>query len=338
MTDITPREHRRGISWVSKITAIAAASTLIFATLTGTAHAAYPDPGLVRGDVFTHDPTMIRTSDGTYYTYSTHNGLEARSSTNRIDFAAAGAALPSGASWARQYSGDARELWAPDVSYQNGQYYMYYSASSFGSNHSAIGLAISSTGRPGSWRDRGRVITSSSRDSFNAIDPQLTVDAQGRWWLAFGSWWTGIKMIRIDPATGNRHADRTIHSLAGRTRTDLGIEAPHIVHRGGYYYLFTSWDLCCRGTGSTYKIMVGRSASITGPYVDRNGVRLTSGGGTEVLATHGGRVIGPGGQSVYRDGTQDLLVYHYYDRTDGGRHKLGINYLGIDAAGWPYVW
>jgi arabinan endo-1,5-alpha-L-arabinosidase len=304
----------------------------------GTARAAYPQPGLVRGDIGVHDPTMIRTSDGTYYTYSTHNGLEARSSSNRIDFAGAGAALPNGAAWAAAYSGDARELWAPDVSYQGGRYLMYYSASSFGSNHSAIGLAVSDTGRPGSWRDRGRVITSSSGAAYNAIDPQLSVDAEGRWWLAFGSWWTGIKLIRIDPATGNRHSDRTIHSLASRTRTDLGIEAPHIVRRGDHYYLFTSWDLCCRGTSSTYRIMVGRSRSITGPYLDRAGRALTAGGGTEVLAAHGDRVAGPGGQSVLRDGDQDPLVYHYYDRADAGRHKLGINHLGYDSAGWPYVW
>jgi len=304
----------------------------------GTARAAYPEPGLVRGDIGVHDPSMIRLPDGTYYVYSTHNGLEARTSTNRIDFAGAGAALPNGASWATQYSGDPRELWAPDVSYQGGRYLMYYSASSFGSNDSAIGLAISDTGRPGTWRDRGRVITSSPGDDYNAIDPHLTVDAEGRWWLAFGSWWTGIKMIRIDPATGNRHSDRTIYPLASRTRTDLGIEAPHIIRRGDYYYLFTSWDLCCRGTSSTYRIMVGRSRSITGPYVDRSGRLLTAGGGTEVLATHGDRVVGPGGQSILRDGDRDLLVYHYYDRRDGGRHKLGINYLGFDSAGWPYVY
>ncbi|MFI0355993.1 arabinan endo-1,5-alpha-L-arabinosidase [Actinomadura sp. 9N407] len=316
----------------------AAVAVTAVAAMAGTALAAYPEPGLVRGDIGVHDPTMIRTADGTYYTYSTHNGLEARSSTNRIDFAGAGAALPNGASWARAYSGDARELWAPDVSYQGGRYLMYHSASSFGSNNSAIGLAISDTGRPGSWRDRGRVITSSSRNDYNAIDPQLTVDAEGRWWLAFGSWWTGIKMIRIDPATGNRHSDRTVRSLASRTRTDLGIEAPHIVRHGDFYYLFTSWDLCCRGSASTYRIMVGRSRSITGPYTDRGGRALTGGGGTEVLATHGSRVIGPGGQSVLRDGDQDLLVYHYYDRADGGRHKLGVNHLGFDSAGWPYVW
>lgn len=331
MIGVCSRRIRRGVLAVG----LAAATALAMA---GPARAAYPEPGLVRGDVFVHDPTMIRAADGTYYVYSTHNGLEARSSTNRTDFSHAGSALPAGASWATAYSGDPRELWAPDVSYQGGRYLMYYSASTFGSNNSAIGLAVSDSGRPGTWRDRGRVITSSSRDDYNAIDPQLTVDAQGRWWLAFGSWWTGIKLIRIDPATGNRHSDRTIYSLARRSRDDLGIEAPHIIYRNGYYYLFTSWDLCCRGTSSTYRIMVGRSRSITGPYVDRSGRPLLSGGGTQVLASHGNRVIGPGGQSVLRDGNQDLLVYHYYDRTDGGRHKLGINYLGFDAAGWPYVW
>lgn len=331
MISASLRQVRRAV-----VAAGAALASVI--SLAGPAHAAYPEPGLVRGDVEVHDPTMIRASDGRYYVYSTHGGLEARASGNRIDFARAGAAFPSGVPWAAAYSGDPRELWAPDVSHQGGRYYMYYSASSFGSNHSAIGLAISDTGLPGSWRDRGRVITSSPANDYNAIDPQLTVDAHGRWWLAFGSWWTGIKLIRIDPATGNRHTDRTIYSIARRTWTDLGIEAPHIVYRNGWYYLFISWDLCCRGTSSTYRITVGRSRNITGPYLDRSGRPLLGGGGTEVLGTHGSRMIGPGGQSIVRDGDRDLLVYHYYDRLDGGRPKLGINYLSYDAAGWPYVW
>lgn len=151
---------------------------------------------------------------------------------------------------------------------------MYYAASTFGSNHSGIFLATSTTGASGSWTNQGLVIESNTSDDWNAIDPNLVIDDQGRWWLDFGSFWSGIKMVQLDPATGKR-LDGTIRSISGRNGG--AIEAPFIYRHGGYYYQFVSFDLCCRGASSTYRIMVGRSTSITGPYVDRNGTAMTSG-------------------------------------------------------------
>ena len=192
---------------------------------------------------------------------------------------------------------------------------------------------------PGTWTNRGLVIESSDAVDYNAIDPNLVVDAQGRWWLSFGSFWSGIKMTRIDPATGLRHgSDRTVHSLASRSVNSRSIEAPFIVRHGGYYYLFVSFDFCCRGTASTYRTMVGRSASVTGPYVDRAGRAMTGGGGTEILATHG-TVYGPGHPAVMPDADADVLIYHYYwDDNQPATGKLGINLLGWDSAQWPYVY
>jgi arabinan endo-1,5-alpha-L-arabinosidase len=301
------------------------------------AAAAYPDPGPVTGNITVHDPAAVRGADGVFSVFSTHNGIEIRTSNDRIAFTRAGSVLPNGATWATAFTGNVRDLWAPDVSFHNGQYYLYYSVSTFGSNTSAIGLATSPTARAGSWTDRGLVYSSAASGNFNAIDPNLIVDAAGKWWLAFGSWWTGIKMIQLDPASGKQlSSNQTRFNLAGRTSTALGIEAPFVFRHGGFYYLFTSWDLCCRGVNSTYRVMVGRSASVTGPYTDRSGAPLASGGGTELVASHG-RFIGPGGQSVITDGSQDLLVYHYYDGSDRGTPKLGINLLGWDADGWPVL-
>lgn len=312
---------------------LAAAATLL---LTAVPALAYPPPGRVTGDTVVHDPTMIRTSGG-YLLYSTHGYLEARTSTDRVHFTRAGSAFTSPPSWWRTYSPD-NDPWAPDISYQGGRYLLYYAVSSFGSNHSAIGLATSSTGRPGTWTDQGVVHSSSTSSDYNAIDPDLLVDASGRWWLSFGSHWTGIRMIRLDPATGKQHpTDRTRYHLATRPDSPHAVEAPDIVRHGGYYYLFASYDRCCAGTDSTYKIKVGRSASPTGPYVDRNGRRMLDGGGTLLLETHG-RHIGPGGQSVMRDSDGDVLVYHYYDGADGGTPKLGVNLIGWDSAGWPYLY
>jgi arabinan endo-1,5-alpha-L-arabinosidase len=299
--------------------------------------ATYPDPGRVTGNVTVHDPSMVRAVDGTYFLFSTHNGIEARTSRDRIAFTRAGSVLPNGATWATAYSGNVRDVWAPDVSVHAGLYYLYYAVSTFGSNKSAIGLATSPTAATGSWTDRGLVYDSATSSDYNAIDPSLTVDPDGRWWLAFGSWWTGLKMIQIDPATGKQLAsNRTRYNLASRTSTSLGIEAPYVLRHGSFYYLFSSWDLCCRGVNSTYRVMVGRSSTINGSYVDRSGVALTAGGGTEIVSSHG-RFIGPGGQSVIVDGADELLVYHYYDANNNGSPTLGINLIGWDTAGWPVL-
>jgi arabinan endo-1,5-alpha-L-arabinosidase len=297
----------------------------------------YPAPGRVTGDVAgVHDPEAARTPDGTYIVASTGNGIDIRTSNDRINFRRVGSAFPGGTPWANPYTNNGRHLWAPDLSHHNGQYHLYYSASTFGSQNSAIFLATSPTAMPGTWTHRGMVIDSSRAVDYNAIDPNLLIDDQGRWWLSFGSFWTGIKMIALDPATGLRaFGDQTVHSLARRTTAGGAVEAPFIHRRGGYYYMFISFDLCCRGTNSTYRTMVGRSTSPTGPYVARDGVPLMNGGGTQILAGHG-NVRGPGHPSVLSDGSDDLLLYHYY--AGGGASYLGINLLGWDAQGWPYVY
>jgi arabinan endo-1,5-alpha-L-arabinosidase len=299
----------------------------------GSADAAtYPNPGTVTGSINVHDPGIVKKPDGTYLIAHTGNNITLKTSTDRTAFKDAGVAFPNGASWTTAYTGGSANLWAPDISYRNGKYWMYYSASTFGSNHSAIFLATSTTGASGSWTNQGLVIESNTSDNFNAIDPNLYVDPSGNWWLSLGSFWTGIKQIQLNASTGKR-LNTTIRSLAGRGGG--AIEAPFLFRHGSYYYLFVSFDLCCKGASSTYRIMVGRSTSVTGPFVDKNGTAMTSGGGSEILAGHGS-IHGPGGQSVFTDSDADVLVYHYY--ADNGAARLGINLLGYDSSGWPYVY
>ncbi|MGW6929184.1 arabinan endo-1,5-alpha-L-arabinosidase [Lentzea sp. NPDC054927] len=314
---------------VARISALLAAAALIFAPAADAA--TYPNPGRVTGDIRVHDPAAIKRPDGSYLVVHTADHLGLKTSTDRITFRNAGTVFPGGAAWTTAYTGGSRNLWAPDISYRNGRYYLFYAASTFGTNRSAIFLATSPTGDSGTWTHRGLVIESRQSDDFNAIDPNLVVDDQGRWWLSFGSFWSGVKLIQLDPATGLRLGSG-ITAIAGRGGG--AIEAPFIVKRGQYYYLYVSFDVCCRGASSTYRVMVGRSTGVTGPYLDRNGVRMNSGGGTEVLAGHGG-VHGPGAQAVLSDVDGDLLVYHYY--ADNGTALLGINRLTYDSAGWPQL-
>ncbi|MEU7716626.1 arabinan endo-1,5-alpha-L-arabinosidase [Streptomyces tibetensis] len=325
----TPRTLRR------RTALLALPAAALLALIPGTA-SAYPNPGRITGDVVTHDPSMIRTSSGQYLLYATGGGIANKTSGDRTAFRNGADAFSSRPGWWRNYS-SVPEAWAPDISYQGGKYLMYYSVSTFGSKTSAIGLATSGTGQPGSWTDQGTVYTSNTSSDFNAIDPNLFVDDDGKWWLSFGSWSTGIKMIRIDPSTGKQLSSSTTrYSLASRPTGTKAVEAPFIVKRGGYYYLFASYDTCCNGTSSTYKVKVGRASSVTGPYRDKNGVDLMNNGGTPVLESHG-NVIGPGGQSILKDTDGDLIVYHYYDGNANGTPKLGINLLNW-SSGWPVAY
>jgi arabinan endo-1,5-alpha-L-arabinosidase len=313
-----------------------AGSSSEFWTLTA-AGAAYVDPGQVTGNTSpVHDPSMIKNGTS-YLLFATGGGIEQRSSIDRINFtptitAHAFTALPA---WTAPYT-NGTDLWAPDVSLNGGQYYLYFAASTFGSSNSAIGLATSPTGNAGSWIDSGAaVLTSATCAGSNAIDPAFISDASGNWWLAFGSFFNGINMVQVDPGSGKPLGTApTCYSLAQRTGT--AIEGSTVYQHAGMYYLFASVDVCCQGINSTYHIVVGRSTSPQGPYVDRGGIAMTQGGGTIVLATHG-NVIGPGGQDLFSDTDGDVLVYHYYDGSNSGTPTLGINLLGWTSDGWPFV-
>ncbi len=281
-----------------------------------------------------HDPSLLKAGT-TYYLFSTHGLIHAHQSTDRINFQDDGNALPSLPTWTGSYTGGSGDLWAPDASEHNGAYWLYYAASTFGSANSAIGLAISSTGQPGSYVDSGApVYTSTNCPGSNAIDPASVVDTSGNAWLAFGSWSNGIQIVPVDGATG-KPTGAACTQLAFHP-SGTGIEGSYIYPHGGYYYLFASIDNCCQGVSSTYRIIVGRSSSVSGPYMDRGGVALTQGGGTILLSAHGS-INGPGGESVLHDTDGDVLVYHYYDGNNSGAPALGLNVLGWAQDGWPYV-
>jgi arabinan endo-1,5-alpha-L-arabinosidase len=264
-----------------------------------------------------------------------------------------GEVFPEIPQWIQQTSPKTQELWAPDSSYFDGLYHLYYAFSAFGKNTSGIALAtnetLDRTSPKYKWVDRGLVLRSYEQDDFNAIDPNLVLDAKGDAWLSFGSFWSGIKMRKLDRATGLlSKTDTRTYALASRGVHNTGprnpdlppdneaVEAPFVFRHGGYYYLFVSWDLCCRGTKSTYKTMVGRSANVTGPYLDKDGKPMESGGGSQILFSNA-QWIGPGGESLLhvadRSGGEDLIVFHAYSAANG-RPSLHISTLGWKD-GWP---
>jgi arabinan endo-1,5-alpha-L-arabinosidase len=316
-------------------------------------HVSLAQPGAALADRMTgdiapvHDPAIIKQGDS-FYVFSTSRPrdetgqIPIRTSKDLINWKRAGAVFAQIPDWAKHEIPKADGIWAPDISFANGEYRLYYAVSTFGSNHSVIGLATSPTLDPNAanykWTDKGVVMASTVASDFNAIDPAAFTDRDGRAWLAFGSFWTGIKMVRLNPATGLRAAeDQQVYSLARRPAPDA-IEASFLIERGGYYYLFASYDFCCRGVNSSYYTVVGRSKAVTGPYLDYDGKPMMDGYGQIVL--HGKldptrRWRGPGHSAILKDGNQLFIAYHAYDAQHAGIPTLRINPLGWTADGWP---
>lgn len=284
-----------------------------------------------------HDPTLIK--DGAmYYVFSTGPGIPIYCSPDLLAWSPCGRVFQTYPAWLYQAVPNLTDLWAPDITYWNGKYHLYYAASSFGSNRSVIGLATTITLNQDSkdyrWVDEGKVFSSQPPDNYNAIDPNLAFDQDSQHWLLFGSFWTGIKMIKIDATTGKPFDEDTrIYSLARRPANGP-IEGAFSTYRDGYYYLFVSFDFCCKGVNSNYKIMVGRSKQITGPYIDRDGKPMENGGGSLVYAGSD-RWRGPGHNAIFIENGAYYLVYHAYDAQRNGTPTLRIAVLGWDKDGWP---
>ena len=287
-----------------------------------------------------HDPSTILHRAGRYWCFSTGTGIQVQSSTNLREWRLEPPLFAKLPEWFREAVPEHRDhLWAPDLIERDGKYFVYYSVSTFGKQTSAIGLASSPTLDPQAadfgWTDEGLVVRTddSGKYDHNAIDPSVLAAPDGTLWLAYGSYWTGIKLVELDPATGKRKdPDGPIYALASKSE----IEAATLWHHDGCYYLFVNWGHCCRGVNSTYEIRVGRSREVTGPYVDKRGVDLREGGGAPVLATRG-KAIGPGHAGIFAHEGRQMLSYHYYAGDRQGLPQLGVNRLSWDADGWPQV-
>jgi arabinan endo-1,5-alpha-L-arabinosidase len=304
-----------------------------------------------------HDPVVIRQGD-IYYLFCTTipPGGKAsapqipwRWSRDLVNWKLGGHVFPHVPGWAVAAIPGITENWAPDISYVGGEYRLYYACSTGGSIRSAIGLATNRTLDPAAkdfgWIDRGLVLVSKQGGDFNAIDPAFAVDRQGKHWLAFGSFWSGLKIVELDKTTGKPPpGPPRLYSIARRNTPGDGspfngadaIEAPFLIERGEYYYLFASYDYCCQAARSTYYTAVGRAKDILGPYVDREGRAMMQGFGTVVLcAGPKSRWRGPGHCAILREPDRDYIVYHAYDGETGGAATLRIAPLEWSADGWP---
>lgn len=304
-------------------------------------------------DIRIHDPAMIKAGD-VYYLFGTGRGIDVWSSTDLRTWERQPRVFEEAPEWASEVvSGFRNHIWAPDIAYHEGRYHLYYSVSRFGRNTSAIGHATNATLDPSDpgyeWVDHGMVVRSvPGRDMWNAIDPNLSFDDDGTPWLVFGSYWSGMKLVKLGPDLSAPAQPQEWRTVAARNRywklperaagdpMNSSIEAPFIFRKDGWYYLFVSWDVCCRGPASTYKVVVGRAREITGPYLDREGEDMRLGGGSLVVQGDSAWA-GVGHSATYTfDGT-DYLVFHGYALFDEGRPKLWIREIDWDEEGWPHV-
>jgi len=314
-----------------RVLAVLAALAVALLPAPASAAPASPDP-------IAHDPTL--TKEGRYYyeiitgDIGTRTYLPIRRSKDLVHWEFLGTVFTTPPRWVVDELGvTPGDFWAPDINYFDGEYHLYYAASSFGTNNSVIGLATNTTLDPNDpdygWVDRGLVLRSGGTDDFNAIDADVAFDERGVPWLSFGSFWDGVKMRRLDRATGLLSTqDTALYSLA--SRGGAAVEGPSIVRKGRYWYLFASFDFCCRGVNSDYQVVVGRATSIHGPYVDRDGVPMLQGGGTTLLRGYNG-FQGTGGGDVYGD---SLFVHHYYDAADQALPKGSVRPIRWKD-GWP---
>ncbi|HEY0061299.1 MAG TPA: arabinan endo-1,5-alpha-L-arabinosidase [Telluria sp.] len=300
--------------------------------------------------VSVHDPVMAK-EGASYYLFSTGPGITFYSSSNMRDWKGEGRVFSGEPVWAKKAAPTFNDhIWAPDIHLHDGKYFLYYSVSGFGKNTSGIGVTTNATLNPRApnyrWQDQGMVLQSvPGRDNWNAIDPNIIDDADGNPWMAFGSFWSGIKLVKLDRSHTRLAEPQVWHAIAQRARPadtpdeqagPAEIEGPHILKKGDYYYLFVSWGLCCRKQDSTYHVVMGRSKQLTGPYLDRSGKDMNRGGGSSVIAGNAAWK-GVGHNSAYTIDGRDLMVLHAYETADNYLQKLKILDMKLDQDGWPVV-
>lgn len=291
------------------------------------AQATYNNPVI---DNSAPDPSVIRVNDGSFYLYATEDvrNLPVYHSKDLVHWDFVGTAftdetrpkwLPDGG------------IWAPDINKIGNEYVMYYSKSVWGGVWDAgIGVAVSKKPE-GPFVDKGNIIQSRAIGICNCIDP-FYIEDQGKKYLFWGSF-HGIFGAELNDDGLSLKADFKPVQIAGTF-----MEATYIHRRGGYYYLFGSAGTCCEGNKSTYHLTVGRSKSLFGPYLDKEGKPLLENHYTTIL-TGNSDVAGPGhnAEIVTDDEGHDYILYHGVRRADNNSYRL-VYMDRIDwQDGWPYI-
>jgi arabinan endo-1,5-alpha-L-arabinosidase len=291
----------------------------------------------VEGEPGLHDPSTVIQADGKFYTYGTGNGLPAYVSDDGWTWRRAGQvmqAVPGGRPGPAVVAKGGNNTWAPDIIKSGDRYFLYYSAPGT-QPKSAIGLLVGKTLDPASpdykWEDAGPVVWSDGVEDCNAIDPGVFRDpTNGTLWLTYGSYFGYIRLVQLDPKTGQR-----LYPSRPPVNVAINSEASIMTFHDGWYYLLVTHGSCCAGANSSYNIRMGRARKVTGPFLDNMGVDMLQGGGM-LFAGSTGRHIGPGhfGRLDLGDGVEKFSLHYEADLDRGGISVLDIRPL-LWRDGWP---
>src|SRR3954449_3616868 len=304
------------------------------------------------------DPSVIRGKDGWWYAYGTTDPLREGETTRHIlpmsrskdlvsweyvGDAFTEATLPS---WADKSRGAA--LWAPDIRFVDGRYRLYYVVTETTvtgePNDNAIGVAFSDS-PTGPWTDSGDPVVGPRRGGAGepgnflwTFDPHMVVGPGGTEYLYYGSYYGGIWVTELTDDGSEATGEPTMVAI------DNKYEGAYVVQRNGWWYLFASSANCCAGPTTGYSVHVGRSRNVTGPFVDREGVRMdqSRAGGTPVLYQNGNQWVGSGHNAIATDlAGQDWNVYHAIDRSDpylNGTDGINERPMLMDRLDWVDGW
>ena len=276
------------------------------------------------------DPTILRADDGSFYLYATENtrNVPIYHSTDLVNWNLIGTAFTdeSRPKWNAKGM-----IWAPDINKIGDKYVLYYAKSVWGGEWEAgVGVAVANSPQ-GPFTDCGNIIDSRKIGIQNCIDPFYIEDG-GHRYLFWGSF-HGIYGAELTADGLGLKPDSKPRKVAGSF-----MEGAYIQRRGGYYYLFGSAGTCCEGAKSTYRVTVGRSKNLFGPYVDKKGQLLLD-NHYEVVLQRNERVAGPGhnAEIVTDDAGTDFLIYHGF-KTDKPRDGRVVYMDRIDwVDSWPYI-
>ena len=278
---------------------------------------AIPQYPLSPGRVAIHDPAIVE-DRGTYYIFGTHRRC-ARSTDlvhwerfeNNLSRDPESALGGIWEAWPKQPENPDLNgnTWAPDVIWNPvmGKWCMYLSVN--GHDFRSVIVLLTADRLDGDWTYVGPVVYSgfdasnvdrtdvprvlgeqaahdlpdrylSLKDTrINAIDAAPILCEHGEMWMSVGSWFGGIWMFKLDPATGLRDYTAAYPFVKDACDPYYGVKAAggywnsgegsYFVRKNGWWYLFLSYGWL--GTTGGYQIRIFRSKHLLGPYVDQNG-------------------------------------------------------------------
>ena len=288
------------------------------------------------------DPTVIRTEEG-FYLYATQTNsywIPIYFSKDLVNWEFKRSAFRNATKPKPDVLPGGGAFWAPEIRYINGKYVLYFSWAKWGDGSISYTAVATSDSPVGDFLNAKPLLITDDFGS-NCID-QFYYEEDGKKYMFVGSF-NGIYVTELtdDGLSVKRGADGK--PVLKKQVCGRAFEGTNIYKKGKYYYLFASINNCCPNNGmdSKYKVVVGRSENLLGPYVDRKGKDMLDNSWELVLEGDGETFFGPGHNSIIipDDAGTDWMIYHSYVKENGAvGGRLGmLDRIVWSADGWPTI-